>query len=102
MTFIQTNISQFSIDIKIGYRFDIGEIVTQERTEIHLHETLPELYSKLAKQGGNLIVHAIRKLPEILTHATPQDPTEVTYGKNFGSKYISIVSIIQHFFCVLY
>lgn len=62
------------------FRFDIGEIIAQEQTSIHPDETLPELRSKLAKIGANLLIETIKKLPSVLSNGRPQNEKEATYG----------------------
>lgn len=69
-------------------RFDIGEIVAQEKLDIHPDEILPELYVKLAKMGANILVDVIRKLPQILSFSRPQEKIGITYG-NFTVFYLS-------------
>jgi len=61
-------------------RFDIGEIVAQEKLDIHPDETLPELYVKLAKMGANILVNVIGKLPQVLSLSRPQEKIGITYG----------------------
>ncbi|KAL6420003.1 hypothetical protein ACFW04_011017 [Cataglyphis niger] len=71
-------------------KFDIGEIVAQEKLDIHPDETLPELYVKLAKMGANMLVDVIRKLPQILSFSRPQEKIGITYAPKITSK-ISLV-----------
>jgi methionyl-tRNA formyltransferase len=66
-------------------RFDIGDIVMQEKVNIHADETLPELYTKLAKTGANILVDVIRKLPHVLSSSRPQETIGITYGNLFSS-----------------
>lgn len=69
-------------------RFDIGEIVAQEKLNIHADETLPELHVKLAKMGANILVDVIGKLPQILSSSRPQEKIGITYG-NITVFYLS-------------
>ncbi|KAI4499950.1 hypothetical protein M0802_004820 [Mischocyttarus mexicanus] len=71
-------------------KFDVGEIIAQKETSIHPDETLPELRSKLAKIGANLLVETIKKLPSILSNGRPQNEKEATYAPKLTSK-ISLI-----------
>ncbi|KAH0947974.1 hypothetical protein HN011_006990 [Eciton burchellii] len=71
-------------------KFDIGDIVMQEKVNIHADETLPELYTKLAKTGANILVDVIRKLPHVLSSSRPQETIGITYAPKTTSK-ISLV-----------
>ncbi|XP_053997292.1 methionyl-tRNA formyltransferase, mitochondrial isoform X4 [Hylaeus anthracinus] len=74
---VQTGITIMKIMPK---KFDVGEIVLQEKINIGEHETLPELYARLAKLGATLLVNVLENLPQILQSARPQDEENVTYG----------------------
>ena len=67
-------------------KFDIGKIVLQKETGIGDHETLPELYSRLAKLGANLLMETFENLPELLESATPQNEENVTYAPKITSE----------------
>lgn len=54
----------------------------QKETDIGDHETLPELYSRLAKLGANMLMETFENLPELLESAMPQNEENVTYGMN--------------------
>ncbi|EZA61911.1 Methionyl-tRNA formyltransferase, mitochondrial [Ooceraea biroi] len=71
-------------------KFDIGDIVTQERLDIHADETLPELHAKLARMGANVLLDVIGKLPQVLSSARPQETAGITYAPKITSK-ISLV-----------
>ncbi|KAI4495202.1 hypothetical protein M0804_001403 [Polistes exclamans] len=71
-------------------KFDIGEIIAQEQTSIHPDETLPELRSKLAKIGANLLIETIKKLPSVLSNGRPQNEKEATYAPKLTPK-ISLI-----------
>lgn len=62
------------------FRFDIGEIIAQERVDIQADETLPELYVKLAKTGASILAGMIGKLPEVLSSSRSQERIGITYG----------------------
>ncbi|XP_043590748.1 methionyl-tRNA formyltransferase, mitochondrial isoform X1 [Bombus pyrosoma] len=72
-------------------KFDIGEIILQKAIDIDEHETLPELYTKLAKLGANLLKETFENLFELLKSARPQDEENVTYAPKITSK-ISLVN----------
>ncbi|XP_014473704.1 PREDICTED: methionyl-tRNA formyltransferase, mitochondrial isoform X2 [Dinoponera quadriceps] len=71
-------------------KFDIGEVITQERINIHADETLPELHAKLARIGAKVLVSTIGKLPDILSSSRPQERIGITYAPKVTSK-ISLV-----------
>ncbi|XP_012232252.1 methionyl-tRNA formyltransferase, mitochondrial isoform X2 [Linepithema humile] len=71
-------------------KFDIGEIVAQEKLDIHVDEILPELYAKLAKVGANVLTDVIGKLPQALSSSKPQEKIGITYAPKVTSK-ISLV-----------
>lgn len=54
--------------------------MTQEKVDIHVDETLPELYTKLAKLGANVLIDVIEKLPQVLVSSKPQEKIGITYG----------------------
>lgn len=66
-------------------RFDIGDIVTQEKIDIHADETLPMLDMKLAKLGANALIDVIGKLPQVLSSSKPQGKLGITYGNFFAA-----------------
>ncbi|XP_053997288.1 methionyl-tRNA formyltransferase, mitochondrial isoform X1 [Hylaeus anthracinus] len=80
---VQTGITIMKIMPK---KFDVGEIVLQEKINIGEHETLPELYARLAKLGATLLVNVLENLPQILQSARPQDEENVTYAPKITSK----------------
>ncbi|CAL7940104.1 unnamed protein product [Xylocopa violacea] len=61
-------------------KFDIGEIILQKQINIDENETLPELTTKLAKLGANLLEKIFENLPSFLQSAKPQDDTNATYA----------------------
>lgn len=71
----------YILEIKYYFRFDIGDIVLQKQIDISEHETLPELYAKLAKLGANLLENVFEDLPQLLQSAKSQNKTNITYGK---------------------
>lgn len=67
-------------------KFDIGDIVLQKQIDISEHETLPELYAKLAKLGANLLENVFEDLPQLLQSAKSQNKTNITYAPKVTSK----------------
>ncbi|XP_020294744.1 methionyl-tRNA formyltransferase, mitochondrial-like isoform X5 [Pseudomyrmex gracilis] len=67
-------------------KFDIGEIIIQEKVDIYPDETLPELYVKLAKVGANVLLCVIKQLPHILSLSKPQENIGITYAPKVLSK----------------
>lgn len=64
-------------------RFDVGEILSQKKVTINPDETQPELYQRLAKTGGELLIQGIEKLPDFIYSGKTQDDSEATYGRAF-------------------
>ncbi|XP_011695587.1 PREDICTED: methionyl-tRNA formyltransferase, mitochondrial isoform X2 [Wasmannia auropunctata] len=65
--------------MKVAEKFDTGDIVTQEKIDIHADETSPELGMRLAKLGANVLIDVIGKLPQVLSSSRPQGKIGVTY-----------------------
>lgn len=63
-------------------RFDIGDVVRQEKLDIHADETLPELYGKLAGKGADVLVDVMGELPHVLASSRPQEEIGITYGNS--------------------
>ncbi|XP_011166430.2 methionyl-tRNA formyltransferase, mitochondrial [Solenopsis invicta] len=76
--------------IKVAEKFDTGDIVTQEKVDIHADETRPELDMKLAKLGANVLIDVIGKLPQVLSSSKSQEKSGITYAPKITSK-ISLV-----------
>ena len=53
----------------------------QKQIDIDEHETMPDLYTKLAKLGANLLEELFENLLELLQSARFQNEENVTYGK---------------------
>nr|XP_034184417.1 methionyl-tRNA formyltransferase, mitochondrial isoform X1 [Osmia lignaria] len=85
---LQTGITIMKIMPK---KFDTGPIVLQRQVNISEDETLPELTSKLAKIGANLLGETFDNLPELIQSAKPQDEKYVTYAPKITPK-ISIIN----------
>ncbi|KAG5315919.1 FMT protein, partial [Acromyrmex insinuator] len=72
--------------MRIAEKFDTGDIVTQEKIDIHADETRPELNMKLAKLGANVLIDVIGKLPQVLSSSRPQEKLGVTYAPKVASR----------------
>ncbi|TGZ53431.1 Methionyl-tRNA formyltransferase, mitochondrial [Temnothorax longispinosus] len=72
--------------MKVAEKFDTGDIVAQEKIDIHADETRPELNMKLAKLGANVLIDVIRKLPQVLSSSRPQGKVGITYAPKITSK----------------
>lgn len=57
---------------------DTGDMLLQAETEIGEYETAEELFDRLAKIGGELLIETIEKISEITPR--PQDDGESTYA----------------------
>ncbi|XP_043285311.1 methionyl-tRNA formyltransferase, mitochondrial isoform X2 [Venturia canescens] len=67
-------------------KFDIGEILAQEEIPIHPDETMPELYTKLAKLGSDLLIKTVEKLPDVLHQGREQNSADATYAPKITAK----------------
>lgn len=61
-------------------RLDAGDVIATVRTAIGAEETAPELWDRLAKLGGELLVAAIPHLQDGTASRTPQDESVFTYA----------------------
>ena len=61
-------------------RLDAGDVIATARTAIGAEETAPELWDRLAKLGGELLVAAIPHLQDGTASRTPQDESVFTYA----------------------
>lgn len=52
----------------------------QREIDIAKNDMLPELYTRLAKLGADLLGKTFDNLLELLESATPQDSANATYG----------------------
>ena len=57
---------------------DAGDIISQEATPIDDHETAEELYLRLAKLGGELLVRTVAQIEAGTAGRTPQDDSKMT------------------------
>ncbi|XP_012283015.1 methionyl-tRNA formyltransferase, mitochondrial isoform X2 [Orussus abietinus] len=68
------------------HKFDIGEIILQEKVDILPDEKMPELYNRLANLGGDLLIKVTENLPEILNNCKSQSKASVKYAPKVSSK----------------
>ena len=61
-------------------RLDAGDVIATVRTAIGAEETAPELWDRLAKLGGELLVATIPHLRDGTASRTPQDESVFTYA----------------------
>lgn len=61
-------------------RLDAGDVIATVRTAIGAEETAPELWDRLAKLGGELLVATIPHLQDGTASRTPQDESVFTYA----------------------
>jgi methionyl-tRNA formyltransferase len=60
----------------LGEMYDSGDILAQEEAVIPPQSTYASLGALLAKQGADLVVETLRKLPELAKNARPQSKEE--------------------------
>ena len=61
-------------------RLDAGDVISTARTAIGAEETAPELWDRLARLGGELLVETIPHLADGTASRTPQDESAFTYA----------------------
>ena len=61
-------------------RLDAGDVISTAKTAIGAEETAPELWDRLAKLGGELLVGTIPHLADGTAARTPQDESAFTYA----------------------
>ena len=61
-------------------RLDAGDVISTARTAIGAEETAPELWDRLARLGGKLLVETIPHLADGTASRTPQDESAFTYA----------------------
>ena len=64
-----------------AYSFDIGDVLAVARCRIEPDELRPELESKLAKIGADLMLQVIKDMEFYRSNIEPQSEEQVTYGK---------------------
>lgn len=72
------------------HRFDIGNIVAQECCPIYPTDTGPELKSRLAEIGANLLFDTLEKLPNCLLDAVPQPTSGITYAPRINPSLANV------------
>lgn len=72
------------------YRFDTGSIVRQYKCSIGKNETTPELRTRLAEHGAELLIDCIRDLTNSLQNARPQTEEGATYAPRVTSETAQI------------
>ena len=61
-------------------RLDAGDVIAVTKTAIGAEETAPELWDRLARLGGELLVETIPHLADGTAARTPQDEAAFTYA----------------------
>ena len=64
-----------------AYSFDIGDVLAVARCRIEPDELRPELESRLAKIGADLMLQVIKDMEFYRSKIEPQSEEQVTYGK---------------------
>ncbi|PSN58275.1 hypothetical protein C0J52_00118 [Blattella germanica] len=72
------------------HKFDIGDIVCQERCPIYPTDTGPVLKSRLAEIGANLLFNALEQLPDCLERSIPQPDAGITYAPRIESSLAQV------------
>lgn len=62
----------------MAHELDAGDIIRQVSTPVSRTETAQELYDRLARLGGELLVETVAAIADGTAQRTPQDPAEVT------------------------
>ncbi|XP_066139327.1 methionyl-tRNA formyltransferase, mitochondrial [Euwallacea fornicatus] len=71
-------------------KFDVGEIVYQQKIEISRHIEMPELYEKLALLGGKCLVNTLHNFDRYLSNSKPQPSEGVTYAPKLTPEFATI------------
>lgn len=67
-------------------KFDIGDVIAQEETNVDINETQPELYKRLSIMGSELLIKTMEKLPKVLSSGVRQSEVGVTYAPKIKSE----------------
>lgn len=62
-------------------KFDIGDILLQEKVSINENMEMPELHKLLGELGAKSLVKTLADLPNYINHSKPQLIDNATYGK---------------------
>jgi hypothetical protein len=65
-------------------RFDVGDIVLQERCPITPTDTALMLKARLAELGAKLLQETLKDLPHCLHKSVPQPDFGITYGMSYS------------------
>ncbi|XP_023029566.2 methionyl-tRNA formyltransferase, mitochondrial [Leptinotarsa decemlineata] len=71
-------------------KFDVGEIVAQERVPVPKNVFMPELRQRLGQLGAECLVKTLRNLPESLENARPQSNEKVTLAPKITPDFATI------------
>ena len=64
----------------MAQELDAGDIIAQVTTPVSREETAQQLYDRLARMGGGLLVQAVAAIEGGTARRTPQDPAQVTFA----------------------
>lgn len=64
----------------MAHELDAGDIIAQVKTEIDPDELVGELYSRLARMGGELLAQVVEQIAGGTARRTPQAEEDMTYA----------------------
>lgn len=64
----------------VVHDLDAGDIIAQVKTQIGPDELVGELYQRLARMGGELLIQVVEQIADGTAVRIPQDPAKVTYA----------------------
>ncbi len=64
----------------MAHELDAGDIIAQISTPVSRTETAQQLYDRLARLGGQLLVETVAAIADGTARRTPQDPDRVTFA----------------------
>ena len=64
----------------MAHELDAGDIIAQISTPVSRTETAQQLYDRLARLGGQLLVETVVAIADGTARRTPQDPDRVTFA----------------------
>ena len=64
----------------MAHELDAGDIIAQVTTPVSREETAQQLYDRLARMGGGLLVQTVASIEGGTARRTPQDPAQVTFA----------------------
>nr|CAG4649612.1 EOG090X0BM2 [Scapholeberis mucronata] len=68
------------------HRFDVGDVVCQQRVKVDEHETAVQLTNRLAEMGASLLVDCLSDLHPYLDRCVPQPAEGVTLAPKIDSQ----------------